>query len=77
MWRIWALVAVLAVIGVLWINTEVERRMKELIPDAAENPAVVANKTDIENIQATLTRVENKVDTFSTEFLRYLQRQSQ
>lgn len=71
------ILAIVGVVSTYWVNTEVERRMKELVPNAAVNPVVVANKVDIENLETTVARIEAKVDAFSTEFLAYLARQSQ
>ena len=72
-----AIAVVLGFIGTLWINGAVEERMKELVPEASQDPVVVANQTDIENLEAGQKRIENKVDAFSSEFLAYLARQSQ
>lgn len=69
------ILAVIGVIGTYWINTEVERRMGELVPNAGNNPTVIANKTKLETLAQGQARIENKVDTFSTEFTKYLQRQ--
>lgn len=68
----------LAVFGVAasyWINTEVERRMNELAIDPSALPVVVDLVSDVENLTTGQTRIEGKVDTFSTEFTKYLQRQ--
>ena len=64
------------VIGSLWINTEVERRMGELLPEVSDDPAVVQLVTEMENVETTLARVETKVDAFSDKFLAYLERQA-
>lgn len=71
-----ALLAVLATVGSYWINTEVERRMGELADDPGAHPTVVANTTKLETLEAGQVRIENKVDAFSSEFLRYLERQA-
>ena len=72
-----ALFAVFGVVGSLWINTEVERRMKELAKDPSTHPAIVEMRTTQINLREGQARIEGKVDTFSAEFLRYLERQSQ
>ena len=64
------------IVGSLWINTEVERRMKELLPTIADDPAVVEAAGDIENIEASVIRIEGKVDAFSGRFIAYLERQA-
>lgn len=72
-------VGTLAVFGVAasyWINTEVERRMNELAIDPAAAPAVVTLVAEVENLEAGQVRIEGKVDTFSREFLAYLQREA-
>jgi hypothetical protein len=74
----WAgLLAVIAVVGSLWIDREVERRMNELASDPANAPAVVTLQADMANVKATQARIESKVDTFSTKFLEYLERQAE
>ena len=65
-----------AVFGTYWINTEVERRMKELAQDPGSAPVVVELQTEVENIEQTVGRVEDKVDAFSAQFLAYLERQA-
>jgi hypothetical protein len=73
------LAAILAVVGVAatyWINTEVERRMNELAVDPAASPVVVELVTEVDNIEATVDRVEDKVDAFSQKFIEYLERQA-
>lgn len=72
-----ALIAAFGVLGTYWINTEVERRMTELLPAIADDPIVVEAVTDIENIEASILRVETKVDAFSNRFIAYLERQTQ
>lgn len=71
-----ALLAVFATAGTYWINTEVERRMAELVPDAGAHPAVVANSTRLESLEDGQARIEEKVDAFSGKFLEYLERQA-
>ena len=71
-----AMLAAVGVFGTLWINTEVERRMKELAIDPANAPAVVILQTEVENIEASQIRIESKVDAFSQKFLEYLERQA-
>ena len=70
------LVTVIGVFGSLWINTEVERRMNELAIDPSSAPAVVANTTKLESLSDGQKRIEGKVDTFSSKFLEYLERQA-
>lgn len=60
-----------------YINTEVERRMNELASDPEDAPAVVALKTDMQNVKDSQVRIESKVDKFSQSFLAYLERQAQ
>jgi hypothetical protein len=72
-----AFFAVFATIGSYWINTEVERRMGELAPDPGAHPVVVTNTTRLDGLEAGQERIEGKVDAFSREFLKYLERQSQ
>ncbi len=72
-----ALLAIVGVVGSLWIDREVERRMGELKSDPADSPVVVTLKAEVENIEASQVRIEAKVDAFSSEFLKYLTRQSQ
>jgi len=69
-----AITVVLAVIGSLWIDREVERRMDELATDPADIPEIVALTTQMKNVEAAIVRVEGKVDTFSQSFMEYLQR---
>jgi len=75
------------IIGSLWINTEVERRMNELKTDPATVPVIVTLQADMANVKAGQTRLETtmnarfdttdrKVDAFSTQFLAYLERQA-
>ena len=71
-----ALLAIVGVVGSLWIDREVERRMKELESDPATSPAVVELKTDMQNVKDSQARIERKVDTFSTKFLEYLEREA-
>ena len=59
-----------------YINTEVERRMNELAIDPSAAPAVVTLQAEVANIEASQVRIERKVDDFSAEFLKYLQRQT-
>jgi outer membrane murein-binding lipoprotein Lpp len=85
----WAAVAgVLAVAGSYWINTEVERRMKELASNPADAPEVVAISTKVEGLEVAIStkvegleagqaRIETKVDAFSSQFLAYLERQAE
>jgi len=72
-----AITVVLAVIGSLWIDREVERRMDELATDPADIPEIVALTTQMTNVEAAIVRVEGKVDAFSQSFISYLERQSQ
>lgn len=72
-----ALLAVFGVVGSLWINTEVERRMKELAKDPSVAPVVVELRADVDNIEQGQERIEEKVDAFSAEFLKYLARQAE
>ena len=71
-----AMLAIVGVFGTYWVNTEVERRMKELVQDPAHAPVIVELVTEVDNIEATVTRVETKVDAFSAKFLEYLERQA-
>lgn len=72
-----AFFAIFATVGSYWINTEVERRMEELASDPGKHPTVVELVTEVENIENTVVRVEDKVDAFAGKFLEYLERQSQ
>ncbi len=60
-----------------WINTEVERRMEELVQDPGNHPAVVQLQTEVKYMKDSQVRIEAKVDTFSAKFLEYLERQAQ
>lgn len=71
-----ALAAVFGGVGSLWINSEVERRMNELAVDPSSAPVVVRLETEVENIESTVSRIENKVDAFGNKFLDYLERQA-
>lgn len=71
-----ALIVVFGGVSTYWVNTEVERRMKELMPDIQDDPTVVEAVADIENMEATMLRVETKVDAFSGKFIAYLERQT-
>lgn len=71
-----ALLGVIATMGTYWIDAEVERRMNELASDPGKSPAVVANTTKLETLEAGQARIESKVDAFSQSFLAYLERQS-
>lgn len=75
-----ALLTLAAVIGSLWIDREVERRMNELAIDPSAAPAVVTLQADVANIKEThgaqLDRVETKVDAFSERFMAYLEREA-
>ena len=64
------------IVASLWINTEVERRMNELMPVIGDDPAVVEAVGDIENIEGSVSRIEAKVDAFSGRFIAYLERQA-
>ncbi len=75
--EITAIAAVLAVVSSLWIDREVERRMKELQQDPASAPVIVELITEMDNVEVTLSRVEGKVDAFSEKFLEYLSRQAE
>lgn len=68
--------AVLGVVGTYWINTEVERRMGELAINPADNPAVVTAIEKIDNLEEGQVRIENKVDDFSVEFIKFLRSQA-
>jgi hypothetical protein len=68
---------VVGFIATLWIDNAVESRMKELMPDPATNPIVVAATTDITNLKGDHVRIEQKVDAFSREFMAYLAREAQ
>lgn len=70
------LLGAMAIIGSLWINTEVERRMGELAKDPANAPAVVEIATKVDGLEAGQVRIETKVDAFSGKFLDYLERQA-
>ena len=72
-----ALFAIIATVGSLWINSEVERRMNELAIDPSAAPAVVSLQTDMHNVKASQERIEGKVDKFSESFMAYLERQAQ
>jgi hypothetical protein len=71
-----ALAAVFGSVGSLWVNSEVERRMNELAIDPASTPVVVRLETEVDNIESTVSRIENKVDAFGDKFLDYLERQA-
>lgn len=71
-----ALLTIVAVIGSLWIDREVERRMNELAIDPAAAPAVVTLQAEVANIEASQVRIEGKVDAFSKSFMDYLERQA-
>ena len=71
------LFAAFGIIGTLWINTEVERRMGELATDPANSPVVVTLQAEVANIEASQIRIEAKVDAFSESFMAYLQRQTE
>jgi hypothetical protein len=71
------LFAAFGIIGSLWINTEVERRMDELATDPALSPVVVTLQAEVANIEASQIRIEAKVDAFSASFMAYLQRQTE
>lgn len=71
-----AFLAVFGTVGTYWINTEVERRMVELAEDPASHPVVVELKTTQMNLKDGQKRIETKVDAFSQEFLKFLERQS-
>jgi len=64
------------IVASLWINTEVERRMKELLPVVGDDPTVVEAVGDIKNIEGSVIRIEAKVDAFSGRFIAYLERQA-
>ena len=75
------------VIGSLWINTEVERRMNELQTDPATVPVVVTLQADMANVKAGQIRLEStmnarfdstdrKLEAFSSKFMEYLERQA-
>lgn len=68
---------VFGVVGTYWINTEVERRMEELVQDPGNHPAVVQLKTEVKYMKDSQVRIEAKVDAFSAKFLEYLERQAQ
>ena len=70
------IIAAVGFVASLWIDREVERRMNELAIDPSAAPAVVELKTEMDNVEQTMVRVEGKVDAFSTEFMKYLERQS-
>ena len=72
-----ALLTIIGVVGSLWIDREVERRMKELATDPADTPVVVTLQAEVANIEASQVRIEAKVDAFSQKFLEYLERQAQ
>lgn len=72
-----ALLVVFGGLGSLWINTEVERRMKELLPVVADDPVVVQLVTNDAHTTAAIIRIESKVDAFSNKFIAYLERQAQ
>ena len=71
------LLVTFGIIGSLWINTEVERRMNELATDPANSPVVVTLQADVGNIKSSQVRIEAKVDAFSESFMAYLQRQAE
>lgn len=75
--EIGAILGAVAVIGSMWIDREVERRMNELAVDPSAAPAVVANTTKLESLEVGQHRIEGKVDAFSQKFLEYLERQAQ
>lgn len=72
-----AFFAVFATVGSYWINTEVERRMKEIAEDPASHPVVVELKTTQGALKEGQVRIETKVDAFSSKFLEYLERQAE
>lgn len=69
--------AVFGVAATYWVNTEVERRMKELASDPGQHPVIVEIQSDVDNLEKGQIRIEGTVNTFSTEFMRYLQRQAE
>ena len=71
-----AFLAVFGTVGTYWINTEVERRMVELAEDPASHPVVVELKTTQSSLKEGQRRIEGKVDAFSQEFIKFLERQS-
>lgn len=78
-----ALFTGIAVVGSLWINTEVERRMIELTKDPAVHPVIVELKADSANaskererIEETQIRMEGKLDAFSGELITFLREQA-
>lgn len=71
-----ALLVIIGTVGSLWIDREVERRMGELSSDPSSSPAVVANTTKLQSLEAGQQRIEGKVDTFSSKFLEYLEREA-
>jgi len=72
-----ALLTIVGVVGSLWIDREVERRMNELAVDPAAAPAVVTLQAEVANIEASQVRIEAKVDAFSASFMAYLERQAE
>jgi hypothetical protein len=79
-----ALLTGVAVIGSLWINTEVERRMIELTQDPGVHPVIVELKAESANaskererIEATQIRMEGKLDAFSSELITFLRKQAE
>lgn len=71
------LLVAFGVVGSWWVNTEVERRMKELAQDPSSHPTIVEQQTRLSNIERSQERIENKVDAFATQFLSYLERQAE
>jgi hypothetical protein len=72
-----AFLAVFGTAGSYWIDSEVERRMKELAKDPSVHPVIVEMRTRQEGFEEGQRRIETKVDLFSDNFLRYLERQAQ
>lgn len=72
-----ALLAIIGVVGSLWVDREVERRMGELLPDTSESPSVVTLEAEMASVKDGQIRIERKVDDFSSKFLEYLERQAE
>ena len=80
----------LAILGTMiwgvpyYIDSAVEDRLNELAEGKEKAPVIVALEQkdaviteQLENIEGSQVRIENKVDAFSQSFLAYLERQAQ
>ena len=58
------------------VAERVSAHLETLDNDPSKHPSVVSNKTRLDNLETTASRIEGKVDAFSGEFMRYLERES-